>query len=82
MMRNVAERGKYFYSYSESRFTKLLNTFCSCCLKNKAWFKRRIERLERHEEASEKLAAEVDVVKFIYILRTGKFISKLMLNKH
>lgn len=39
MMRTVAERGKYFYSYFESRLTSFLNIFCSCCLKNKAWFK-------------------------------------------
>ena len=38
MMRTVAERGKYFYSYFESRITSVLYLFCNCCLKNKAWF--------------------------------------------
>ena len=28
------------------------------------------------------LADEVDIVKFIYVLRIGQFISKMILNKH
>ena len=81
-MRTVAERGKYFYSYSESRTTSFLKFFCSCCLENKPWYKKRIERLERHSKATDKLADEIDIVKFIYVLRIGQFISKLILNKH
>ena len=81
-MRTVSERGKYFYSYMESRVTNLLNIFCGCCIKHKPWFKRRMERLNRHKDATEKLAEEIDIVKFIYVLRIGKFISKLILNKH
>ena len=49
MMGTVAGRGKYFYSYTEYNFSKLLNYFCNCCCKKKPWFKRRIQRLERHE---------------------------------
>ena len=28
------------------------------------------------------LADEIDIVKFIYVLRIGQFISKMILNKH
>ena len=82
MMRTVAERGKYFYSYFESRITVFLKLFCSCCLKDKDWYQKRVKRLERHKEASDMLADEIDIVKFIYVLRIGQFISKMILNKH
>lgn len=82
MMRTVAERGKYFYSYFESRITSFLNLFCSCCLKNKAWFKRRLQKQQRHQKASDMLSDEIDIVKFIYVLRIGQFISKMFLRKH
>ena len=82
MIKTVAERGKYVYNYVESRTTAFLNLFCKCCLKNKLWFKQRMERLEQHKKASQMLADEVDIVKFIYILRTGQFLSKLILKKH
>ena len=81
-MQTVAERGKYNYSYLESRITFLLNLFFKCCLKNKVWFKHRMEKLERHKKASEMLADEIDIVKFIYVLRIGQFLSKLILKKH
>ena len=81
-MQTVAERGKYVYNYVESRTTTFLHLFCKCCLKNKAWFKLRMERLERHKKATEMLADEVNIVKFIYILRIGQFLSKLILKKH
>ena len=42
MMRIVAERGKYFYSYLESRITSFLRFFCGSCLKSKEWFHRRV----------------------------------------
>ena len=81
MMRIVAERGKYFYNYSEYLFAGASRFFCSCCCKKKAWYKRRVEKLERHKAATEKLSEEIDIIKFIYVLRTGQFISKLFLNK-
>ena len=82
MMKSVAERGKYFYSYTEYRLTAFLHTFCRCCLKESDWFKRRMARHERHEAAQEKLSEEVDIINFIYVLRIGQFISKLILRKH
>ena len=78
----VAERGKYYYSYVESRTTSFLKNFCNCCLKHTACFKHRMQRLERHKKALEMLEDEVDICKFIYILRIGKFLSKLVLKKH
>ena len=71
MLRIVAERGKYFYNYSEYWFAGFLRFFCSCCCKNKPWYKRQMEKMERHEAASEKLSEEIDIIKFIYVLRVG-----------
>ena len=81
MLRIVAERGKYFYNYSEYWFAGAQRFFCSCCCKNKPWYQRNIEKLERHDAASEKLSEEIDIIKFIYVLRVGQFLSKLILNK-
>ena len=80
MLRIVAERGKYFYNYSEYWLAGALN-YCGCCCKNKPWYKRNMEKLKRHESASEMLSEEVDIIKFIYVLRVGQFLSKLILNK-
>ena len=82
MMQTVAERGKYFYSYLEFRFTAFLRSFCRCCLKESACYKRRIARIERHEKAQEKLSEEIDILKIISMLRIGQFLSKLILRKH
>ena len=41
-----------------------------------------MKRLERHEEASEKLMDELDVVKLVYVNRIGQFLAKLILKKH
>lgn len=69
MLRTVAERGKYFYNYSEYLATSFLNAF-GCC-RGKAWFERRLDRLKRHEEATEKLNNEIDIVKLLYVQRIG-----------
>ena len=52
MMKIVAERGKYFYSYTEYLISSLARTFCSCCCskgKQDGCFSRRMRKLERHE---------------------------------
>ena len=41
-----------------------------------------MKRLKRHEEASQKLADEIDIVKLLYVQRVGQFIAKLILKKH
>ena len=62
--------------------TFYLSLFFRCCLKDKAWFKRRTEKVKRHEKASAMLADELDIVKLINVLRIGQFLSKVMLKKH
>ena len=81
-MRTVAERGKYFYHYSDYMLTWFLRSFCCCFFKNSPWFERKIEKLERHEQASEKLAEEIDIVKLLQNQRLGLFMAKLILKKH
>ena len=71
MMRTVAERGKYFYNYSEYLCSGFLRTFCSCCCSSKNWYKQRIRKLERHDAATKRLDNEIDIIKFIYVLRLG-----------
>ena len=83
MMRKVASRGKYFYYYSEYLLMCFLRTFCCCfCSESRPCYRRRMERLKRHEEACEKLDSEVDIVKLLYVQRVGSFIAKLILKKH
>ena len=38
MMKIVAERGKYFYNYSEYLLTSLMRCFCNCCCRSSAWY--------------------------------------------
>ena len=73
MMRTVAERGKYHYSYDEYFLFSTLRSIC-CCFTRKyedgkkaGCCARRLRRLQRHEEASDKLAEELDIVKLIYV---------------
>ena len=82
MMRTIAERGKYWYTFSEYEFIWIMSRFCCCFFKNKKWYKDRLKRLERHEDASQKLADEIDIVKLLYVQRVGQFIAKLILKKH
>ena len=82
MMRTVAERGRYWYTYSEYLLIWFLNSFCCCFCRWSSCFQRRIKRLERHEAASEKLANEIDIVNFLHAQRIGQFIAKLNLKKH
>ena len=52
MMKIIAERGKYFYSYTDYLVSSLARTFCGCCCstdKQDGWFSRRMRKLERHE---------------------------------
>ena len=85
MMRTVAERGKYHYRYHEYLLFSTLKSFCCCLIpseEKKGCCARRLRRLQRHEEASEKLAEELDIVKLIYVQRIGQFLAKLILKKH
>ena len=81
MMRTVSERGKYWYSYPEYMLVSFLRMCCCSCSKRQC-FQKRLERLERHEEAVDKLANEIDIVKLLYVQRVGQFIAKLILKKH
>lgn len=69
MMQVVAERGKYFYGYTDFLVSSLLRTFCGCCCSKNSdsWYSRRVQKLERHEVASERLANEIDIVKLLYL---------------
>ena len=71
MMLTVAERGKYHYRYAEYLCTRLYRKLCCCCKTEAGRCESRIKRLQRHEQASEKLAEELDVVKFLYVHRIG-----------
>ena len=83
MMLTVAERGKYFYDYSEYSLALLLRffCFCACCLAG-AWHNKQVSKLERHEKASERLADEIDIVKLLHLTRISSFLAKLMLKSH
>ena len=82
MLNTVSERGKYWYDYSEYLAIAFCKSFCCCFVSRRDWFKRRLKKLERHEEASERLNSEIDIVKFVYTLRIVHLIAKLTLKKH
>ena len=82
MMQTVAERGKYWYDYSEYLCAQILVSWCCSCFKKCDCVKRRAKRLKRHERAYEKLTDEIDIVKLLYVQRIGQFIAKLILRKH
>ena len=82
MMKTVAERGRYWYGYSEYLCTSFLSSCCCCLCKKSPWYNRRLDRLKRHQEAAHKLVDEIDIVKLLYVQRIGQFIAKLTLNKH
>ena len=81
-MRTVAERSTYWYNYSEFLCTSLLRKFCSCCCKNLTAYKQRLLKLERHEDAQDRLISEIDIVKIVHALRVAQFISKMILKRH
>ena len=59
LMQTIAERGKYFYGYTDYLVSSLARCFCSCCCANRgpgSWYARRMSKLDRHEKASERLA--------------------------
>ena len=67
MMKTVAERGKYWYDYSDYLFASILDSWCCSCFKKRNCYKKRVKKLRRRERASEKLAEEIDVVKLLYV---------------
>ena len=85
LMQVIAERGKYFYGYTDYLVSSLARSFCSCCCAKRgpsSWYARRMVKLDRHEKASERLAQEIDIVKQLYLQRIGAFIAKLILRKY
>ena len=52
LMQVIAERGKYFYGYTDYLVSSLARTFCSCCCAKRgpgSWYSRRMLKLDRHE---------------------------------
>ena len=41
-----------------------------------------MERLKRHEEGSDRLEAEVDILQFLHAQRLTNFLAKLFLRRH
>ena len=82
MLQTVAERGKYHYNYSEFFFTTLLNSYCCCFVSRSKWFKKRMKRVKRHEDACERLVNEVDIVQVLYSHRISQLLARLTLKKH
>ena len=82
MIKTVAERGKYFYEFSEHLSTLLLKYLCCCLVSRKPWFIRRIKREKRHAEARKRLAKEIDIVEMLYSHRISQLLARVVLKKH
>lgn len=73
LLRTIAGRGLYFYDYSEYMLAKVLTSCCCCrgrCCERYPCFQQRRRKLNRHKEASERLSAEIDIVKLLRSQRT------------
>ena len=83
MMKAVAERGRYFYDYREYMVTVLLASICCCFTSRcKSWFDYKVKRMERYQEASNRLTDETDIVKLLYILRLNQFIATSSMKRY
>ena len=82
-MRRVAQRGLYFYNYSDYLFSWCCRCmFCFKCCRKCVAVDHRISKLERYQQASKRLNCEIDVVTLLQQQRVGQFVAKMVLKKH
>ena len=80
LLQTVATRGKYWYNYSEFLLANFIRRFCCCC-KNMECYGRKINRLQRHIDASKHLENELDIINIIKTHRLSNFLAKMQLHK-
>ena len=52
MVNAASASGKYSFNFNEYIFTRALQIIACCkCLKKSAWYKKRVKRIKRHDEA-------------------------------
>ena len=78
----VSHQARFMYNYVEFRFISIFNKFCYCCCKRLKCFQERKLRLERYQEASDKLNNEMDIAELIRSIRASDFVSQVYLKKH
>lgn len=62
----VIERGKFFYEFSEYNWTWILaSLFCCFLSKDSLWWKKRMFKYKRYEQAVERLSEEIDILKHV-----------------
>ena len=62
----VIERGKFYYSFNEYKFTWILKSFLCCFVKKDGiWWKNRIFKYNRYEKAVQRMDEEIDILKHI-----------------
>ena len=79
----MAEKGKFYYRYSEYITTWLLS-FCCCCKSSResTWWRKRKFEYDRYEKAVDKLNQQIDIVKFVESQRLAEFMSRLFLKPY
>ena len=82
LARSVTESSPYSYGYPEYFLFSLLSLTCGRCLRTQECFKRRLNRINRYEDASERLENELDIVKLVKSMRILDFIARVVLKKH
>ena len=81
MKESLDSRLDFTYSFWDYNIAKLLQS-CCCCFKKFQCFQKHKKRLQRFEEAEEKLNKETDFFRFIKLLRVTHFMAKIKLRKY
>lgn len=82
MKETIIQQDQYDQNYCEILFLEKVRFLCGCCCKNKDWYKQRVKKLERHENAVAALTEEFDVVKHIKGERVTDFLAKISLKRY
>ena len=79
----MAEKGKFYYRYSEYITTWLLS-LCCCCMfdRESTWWRKRKFEYDRYEKAVDKLNKQIDIVKFVEKQRLSEFMARLFLKPY
>ena len=86
LVRTAAEPSKYTFNFREYILSNVIKLLvcktCCCCLTRTQCYIKRIKRLQRHKEATERLTEEMDIQTAFKIMRLANFMAKLNLKKH
>lgn len=78
LKKTIIANNRFDYFYSEACLTWLTGIFLCLCCKNRAWYKRRMDKQKLFDDAQERLAREVNVHNVLSTVRMTEFMASLM----